>query len=134
MCNGSSARVSQGGTIAILHPTSTLSSVTGKIVFTHSTSGNTIASFEISDARDITGYSVVIHQTGDTRVPTQHAGLLHNFRLVDHGASCANAVEMTVPEYYDFGAGGDGIIGRRVSVFEDSFDREPVVEGVIGWN
>jgi len=41
---------------------------------------------------------------------------------------------MTVPEYYDFGVGGDGIIGRRVSVFEDSLDREPVVEGVIGWN
>jgi hypothetical protein len=135
MCNGSSSRISHGGTIAILHPSRSTSNLSGRLLFKHSAAGSTIARFESDNAPIISGCSVVIHQTGDARVPTEYAGLLHEFRFTSvHKAPGSSVVEAMVPERYDFGVGERGIIGRRISVFQNLMDTEPIVEGVIGWN
>lgn len=34
----------------------------------------------------------------------------------------------------DLSVGGDGIIGRRISVFKDDSSRVLLAEGVVGWN
>ncbi|KAL1587453.1 hypothetical protein WHR41_03843 [Cladosporium halotolerans] len=133
MCNGTSSRTSQGGSIAVLQPKPSsqrpqLHRELSLRLAADAINGHTTATFEGLEASPLGSY-FVIHRDGDL-VTGSHSesSILHRF-AVPQTAHQGNAFDLN--QRLDLGVGGDGVIGRRVS-----FVNEQTVlgEGIIGWN
>ncbi|KAH9822877.1 hypothetical protein Tdes44962_MAKER00705 [Teratosphaeria destructans] len=135
MCNGQSSRTSQGGTIAILKPIprvewTPLKRDLALRIAEDASTGRTNASIDGLGAFRSRDARVVIHRDGDLRASPHRpeSEVLSQFALpsyVADGASWALTAKL------DLGVGGDGIIGRRVSLV---LDDDVWGEGVIGYN
>ncbi|KXS93453.1 hypothetical protein AC579_1414 [Pseudocercospora musae] len=120
MCNGSSSRTAQGGTIAILKPLqpSLPHELSLRLINTDS-EDQTRA---IVSGLDGEGHFIV-HRDGDlTSQQPLDASVLHRFQVTKN--------EFLAPRMH-LGVGGDGIIGRRVSLIQNQI---LVGQGIIGWN
>jgi hypothetical protein len=68
-------------------------------------------------------------------IPVSEAGLLHKFALQNRCISKPDSqISWEIDQCLDLGVGGDGIIGRRISIYEDAMLRRHVAEGIVGWN
>ncbi|EME79400.1 uncharacterized protein MYCFIDRAFT_212209 [Pseudocercospora fijiensis CIRAD86] len=121
MCNGSSSRPSQGGTIAILKPTQPSShhhELSLRLINTDSESQTTAIVHGLNG-----GGHFIVHRDGDlTSQQPLDASVLHEFQVTKD--------EFLAPRM-DLGVGGDGVIGRRVSLIQNQI---LVGQGIIGWN
>lgn len=61
-------------------------------------------------------------------------GIRFAFQPTSTGPTLDSIAYMEYEKELDLGVGGDGIIGRRVSVFKDDSSRVLLAEGVVGWN
>ncbi|KAH7402818.1 hypothetical protein BKA66DRAFT_518448 [Pyrenochaeta sp. MPI-SDFR-AT-0127] len=138
MCNGHSARVSQGGSIAVLRPTSHLvrsqSEEDMLLLFSNqfANAGTNIEFQGLEEHFQQQRLWVVIHRDGDlsTTSPTIATNPLYSFPL-----DSALDIGMQLPQKLDLGVGDAGIIGRRISVMTKSTEGPlTVAEGIIGWN
>ncbi|KAF7189378.1 hypothetical protein HII31_09356 [Pseudocercospora fuligena] len=121
MCNGSSSRTTQGGTIAILKPLqpSLQHELSLRLINTDSESQTKA----IVSGLDGEGHFIV-HRDGDlTSQQPLDASVLHRFQVTNN--------EQFLAPRMDLGVGGDGIIGRRVSLIQNQI---LVGQGIIGWN
>ncbi|KAF2192345.1 hypothetical protein K469DRAFT_653757 [Zopfia rhizophila CBS 207.26] len=151
MCNGFSARTSQGGSIAVLRPTQEAqvldqasSNEEWQLVFSNNSDGQSQLGTQIEfrgwkgRSRALrTGSWVVIHRDGDLsastllplpdRIPPKP---LFSFSIQNYASSVIH-----LPQTLDLGVGETGIIGRRVSVMTGSKKvPKTLAEGIIGWN
>ncbi|RYP24501.1 hypothetical protein DL765_000521 [Monosporascus sp. GIB2] len=104
-----------------------------------------------ADTINMADYVVGIHASGDLLTPASQSPVLYRFglgegapRRTDMGAGpCGTEVRLARP--LPLGVGGDGIIGRRVTVWSrrrraaggDEGDEAallPVAEGIVGFN
>ncbi|KAF2140936.1 uncharacterized protein K452DRAFT_359358 [Aplosporella prunicola CBS 121167] len=162
MCNGScnSAKLSTGGTIAVLRPTACISAASAPVddllhtanpavecdlLFENSGdhAGNTQAIFRTKDGSRFDafrGHFMVIHRDGDAR---NAASLREDMRNALHtieisaapDATASGLARMELPEELQLSVGGQGVIGRRVSIMTGMRDSGArVAEGIIGWN
>ncbi|KAJ8112567.1 hypothetical protein OPT61_g5091 [Boeremia exigua] len=137
MCNGTSSRISQGGSIVVLRPTPHLrrSKSDEMMLFFHNQFTARGTSVELQgwdDDAQKDSHWVVIHRDGDlsgSNSPVQTPPF-YSFAL-----DACEASTMDLPQRLDLGVGDAGIIGRRVSVMTGS-TKGPltVAEGIIGWN
>ncbi|OAL52654.1 hypothetical protein IQ07DRAFT_505863 [Pyrenochaeta sp. DS3sAY3a] len=137
MCNGHSTRVSQGGSIAVLRPTSHLIRTQSEEMFLlfsnqfqHIGTSVELQGLEADLQQD--RHWVVIHRDGDlTAAPhATPSNPLYSFALDSVLEST-----MQLPQKLDLGVGDAGIIGRRISVMTGSSqDPLTLAEGIIGWN
>ncbi|KAK3719560.1 hypothetical protein LTR37_004418 [Vermiconidia calcicola] len=130
MCNGESSRTAAGGCIAILHSpaTSTGTSLSRElsIRIVGNNAGVTTAAI---DGFDDGNGQVIIHRDGDLRsgVMTDQS-ILHRIMIpkaLEPGAGFSLQTKL------DLGVGGDGIIGRKVSLLDGHV---VLAEGIVGWN
>jgi hypothetical protein len=69
--------------------------------------------------------------------PTDDASFLHSFTFDSNGrvkSSQRDVVQMDLAQHLELGVGGNGVIGRKISIFRDVTTDQPIAEGVIGWN
>ncbi|KAM0712644.1 hypothetical protein Q7P35_000091 [Cladosporium inversicolor] len=133
MCNGASSRTSQGGTIVVLQPRCSsrrpqLKRELSLRLAAGTENTHTTATFEGLDDGIPDSY-FVIHRDGDLASGSlAEASVLHRFAVPQ---MACNGHAFSLEHSLDLGVGGDGIIGRRVSLV-----REQTVlgEGIIGWN
>ncbi|KAF2877157.1 hypothetical protein BDV95DRAFT_140222 [Massariosphaeria phaeospora] len=145
MCNGSSSRTAQGGSIAILRPTQhselDASHIPNdmRILFSNQADGLLDAGTQVEFwgceklhmLRD-PGYWVIIHRDGDltTPPPIRQIDPLFSFPLETDAAAV-----MQLSQRLDLGVGDVGIVGRRVSVMRGEREESlTVAEGIVGWN
>lgn len=91
-----------------------------------------------ADEHPLDGCVVGIHSTGDMRTGTAgYDDLLHrlDFRTSPYGRTRSSA-GLVLDEPLEIGVGGDGIIGRKVSVWRDFGNGRGVrvAEGIVGFN
>ncbi|RII17555.1 hypothetical protein CUC08_Gglean002395 [Alternaria sp. MG1] len=138
MCNGSSNRVSQGGSIAVMRPTSHLARTHSEqeifLLFTNplSKSGTSVECQGLDNVIQQNSHWLVIHRDGDLSAPQPQsiADSLYSFEI---GSPLGGM--MHLPEKLHLGVGDNGIIGRRVSVMTGSTQQPlTLAEGVVGWN
>lgn len=139
MCNGSSNRTSQGGAIAALHPSSssdrTDEAFKGDILFYQNEPTSIRAAFcpkEFGRCGPFPGCHVVIHQDGNLNATVMQPPL-HQFQLKPYDTFYGSETAELLPGL-ELSVGGDGIIGRRVTVHSDKRMERVVAEGIIGWN
>jgi hypothetical protein len=76
-----------------------------------------------------------ISEKGDLSIPFHQAGFLHRFELAArHRTNSGSCDQWELDQYLDLGVGGNGIIGRRISIFEDAALERQLAEGIVGWN
>ncbi|KAF2151935.1 hypothetical protein K461DRAFT_279451 [Myriangium duriaei CBS 260.36] len=131
MCCGDSARTAMGGTIATLKSKSGVEPDINLFFNSHKMS--TIASIQGHTSLMHHGRSsldVQIHEDGDLRA-TNHSGRsLHTFTL-----PCTDVGNFKLPFAMNLSVGGDGIIGRRISMVHQGPEGQTIVRhGIIGWN
>ncbi|KAF2022370.1 hypothetical protein BU24DRAFT_337125 [Aaosphaeria arxii CBS 175.79] len=146
MCNGSSTRTSQGGSIAVLRPTKSDNNTSDewRLLFSYAnTEGLDVGTQIELKGNDLVtrrhdgGYWVVIHHTGDmSPSPSPIAtGAVSPppFLMFDLDGETGSVTRLA--QKLDLGVGENGIVGRKVSVMTSSL-RGPraVAEGIIGWN
>lgn len=61
-------------------------------------------------------------------------GIRFAFQPTSSGPVLNSIAHMEYEKGLDLSVGGDGIIGRRISVFKDDSSRVLLAEGVVGWN
>ncbi|KAF9735352.1 hypothetical protein PMIN06_010886 [Paraphaeosphaeria minitans] len=146
MCNGSSTRMSQGGSIAVLRPSREMREASpdqqdSEVRLLFSNGSRTLLGSAGTQV-ELQGWDetnkilqrrswVVIHRDGDLNASEARPAI--PFFSFDLGSR--DACIMELPETLNLGVGDTGIIGRRVSVMTGS-TRGPltVAEGIIGWN
>ncbi|KAF2438674.1 hypothetical protein P171DRAFT_397741 [Karstenula rhodostoma CBS 690.94] len=146
MCNGSSTRMSQGGSIAVLRPSRDMRDASpdqhdSEVRLLFSNRSRTLLG-DAGTQVELQGWDetnsvfqrrswVVIHRDGDLSASEARPAV--PFFSFDLGSRESCTVEL--PETLNLGVGDTGIIGRRVSVMTGS-KRGPltVAEGIIGWN
>ncbi|CAI6336121.1 unnamed protein product [Periconia digitata] len=146
MCNGHSARTSQGGSIAVLRPSSPSQNPSSdseiKVLFSNSFATSldqpgTQVQFhglETSNSQPSYHHWLIIHRDGNLNNSTNHS-----LPPVDPFFSFAlNSQDDSVLQLnrtLDLGVGETGIIGRRISMMAGEQRGERVIaEGIIGWN
>ena len=144
MCHSLSSRTSQGGAIAVLHPRaipeSTKSlSIQGHILFQHNgdLSGETQAMFQRSDSNNsdpFPGCYVVIHHDGNLNATPSAGPAFCQFQLPPHESPACGWLRIDLRMPLELTVGGDGVIGRRVTIHADSGMDVIIAEGIIGWN
>ncbi|KAK6508868.1 hypothetical protein TWF481_003635 [Arthrobotrys musiformis] len=134
MCHGHSSRQSEGGAIAILRGQGRQSGAlfNAKITlknFEEDITTQATFLFEKTNRLPTLGAcTLVIHQDGNlnyedtTRAPLHHIP----FDLYED-----QMYEISLPARLDLGVGGEGIIGRKMSLMNS---RQVIAEGIIGWN
>ncbi|KAF1975466.1 hypothetical protein BU23DRAFT_579110 [Bimuria novae-zelandiae CBS 107.79] len=146
MCNESSTRVSQGGSIAVLRPTREMRETSPtaqdnemRLLFSNegrALLGNAGTQVKLHGWEYTSGIYpkkswVVIHRDGD--LSASEARPTIPFFSFDLNGN--HAATMELPQTLDLGVGDNGIIGRRVSVMTGSRRRPmTIAEGIIGWN
>jgi hypothetical protein len=76
-------------------------------------------------------------RSGDLRANSDPQDVLHTFSLGLDGASDAKGVDsFQLPTRLDLGVGGDGVVGRRVSLVRKTGmgGSRVLRQGIIGWN
>ncbi|EMD66005.1 hypothetical protein GGP41_010162 [Bipolaris sorokiniana] len=156
MCNGESTRVTQGGSIAVLHPTppfplrrtrsssssssSTSSSSDDEIkqdeillYFTNPLSKKSGTNVEMAgfDQQSTHAAWVVIHRDGDLSSSSSPTSAQEPSAFCSFPIKSQNG-RWELERKLELGVGERGIIGRRVSVLSGA--REVLAQGVIGWN
>jgi hypothetical protein len=161
MCNGDSQKVSQGSAIAILHWPKHVShseanhagdiqfqnqhsEITGTTLLFRSNSMSKIPraklhcviQYDSSSCASVTNH---VSKDGDLTKPFAQAGILHQFEIGpmasdDKFGKIASYHRFTIKPRLELGAGPTGVIGHRVSIFEDGSMNKQVAEGVVGWN
>ncbi|KAF8543891.1 hypothetical protein BDD12DRAFT_873869 [Trichophaea hybrida] len=131
MCNGFSTRTSAGGAIAVLRPTSTLLD-SCCLQFHNNPSDSSPTNLSYILHGTIPDYEVRIHSLGDLTVGASSAGEIVYSLLLLKAAAAAGSGLLALDRRLELGVGGDGIIGRVISVV----GKGGVVlgEGIIGWN
>ncbi|CAO2657237.1 Nn.00g033630.m01.CDS01 [Neocucurbitaria sp. VM-36] len=138
MCNGHSTRISQGGSIAVLRPTShfvgTRSEDDMFLLFSNQSAslGTSVEFKGLEEHLQQDRHWIVIHRDGDLSATSQSAPAdpLCTFPLTSGLDST-----MQLPQRLDLGVGNAGIIGRRISVIAGSTQGTlTLAEGIIGWN
>lgn len=73
---------------------------------------------------------------GDLLQPVDYRdeGIKFAFQPTSPGPTLGSIAHMEYEKELDLGVGGDGIIGRRISVFKDDPSKVLLAEGVVGWN
>ncbi|QDS73992.1 hypothetical protein FKW77_008625 [Venturia effusa] len=146
MCNGESTRVAQGGAIAVL--SSSLRQVgcqcpttlAGRLYFQQGTgTSRTAIRFEGADGSHpglLNGCQITIHDHGNLLKPVDYRdeGIKFAFQPTSSGPAMHSTAHMEYEKKLDLGVGGDGIIGRRISIFKDASSGVLLAEGVVGWN
>ncbi|EMR68174.1 hypothetical protein MGN70_002462 [Eutypa lata] len=167
MCGPNLPRPSLGGALAVLNSPSgenrsPVPTLCGSLVFhsprsgasssiaTHATFTPLLRSGSVhqdtsgdEEEVDMADYVVGIHASGDLLKPAFQSPILHHFGFRE-GVITANnrptsraETEILLTTPLEIGVGGDGIIGRRVTVWRRSgiADGEfPVAEGIVGYN
>ncbi|KAF2102829.1 hypothetical protein NA57DRAFT_71814 [Rhizodiscina lignyota] len=142
MCNGTSSRISQGGAIAVLHPNVPQNqgdrTFLGDLVFQqcYNSPAQTRAMFrrrEAGDCGPFPGCYVVIHEDGNLNSASARRPL-HQFQLPPYQSPSCDSANMELRQPLQLSVGGDGVIGRRVTVHRDSWMDGVMAEGIIGWN
>ncbi|KAI0006896.1 hypothetical protein F4779DRAFT_543233 [Xylariaceae sp. FL0662B] len=148
MC-GDHPRQSYGGALAVLSlpirsTRSTPFITTGRLTFHDRGQGGTVATHAtfVPDGNDTAGSVdletciVGIHETGDLTRSAIISPFLHKFSMTQgcpepDGRQRSMEVELSHPMKIE--VGGDGIIGRRVTMWAPNA-MDPVAEGIIGYN
>lgn len=73
---------------------------------------------------------------GDLSQAPMPSACLHRFVFLprEEGTPFDHFANMDLSLDLDLGVGGDGVIGRRISVYKDEGMRMAIAEGIIGWN
>lgn len=115
--------------------------------------------YEEAEELDLSDYVVGIHATGDLLKPAFQSPILHQFGFTGSSnnddnnnnnnkrsasSSSSSCTEVLLATPLEIGVGGDGIIGRRVTVWRrggsgasgsgSSSSSRPVAEGIVGYN
>ncbi|KAF1350095.1 hypothetical protein BDV97DRAFT_353212 [Delphinella strobiligena] len=139
MC-GDSSRVAVGGTIAILKGKAVDNLPDISLLFNSNESASTTATFQSaanSAQKEYERCQIIIHRSGDLRLKPNPEDILHSFQVAPKAySSQSNSHDsFQLPLKLDLGVGGDGIIGRRVSlVRRTSMGADVLRQGIIGWN
>ncbi|KAI1144414.1 hypothetical protein F5Y05DRAFT_364611 [Hypoxylon sp. FL0543] len=151
MC-GDHSRQSCGGALAVLSPPLRSSrfmppATAGRLTFHDSGEGGSVATHvtftpsENSPSNSLVGldsYVVGIHQTGDLTKSAIISPFLYKFsmaqgRPTSHNDGQERSIEVPLSHPMKIEVGGDGIIGRRVTLWSQH-DMDPIAEGIIGYN
>ncbi|KAI0016298.1 hypothetical protein F4780DRAFT_696896 [Xylariomycetidae sp. FL0641] len=140
MCgNDINPRQSLGGALAVLTSLQDKSEIPvmfGRLEFHHQ-NDTTYATLTGDDGsihpgvKPIPGYRIGIHETGDLTQPARLSPYLYEFDMKTGTQDPSYHTPLTRPMKIE--VGGDGIIGRRVSLFRANLNA-PVAEGIIGYN
>ncbi|CAJ2510243.1 Uu.00g061430.m01.CDS01 [Anthostomella pinea] len=149
MC-GDKSRQSLGGALAILSlpfqsTCATSPAMAGRLTFHSQGKGGSTATHATFTAdkgsgsgfTDMESCVVGIHETGDLTRSAVISPFLHKFNMSPDvsllGCAKRRAMEVELRRPMKIEVGGDGIIGRRVSVWI-ARGVDPVAEGIIGYN
>ncbi|KAF5580023.1 hypothetical protein FPCIR_10853 [Fusarium pseudocircinatum] len=143
MCGPEFTNRPRGGALAALNPpiNSISSNICGDLAFhtpgSPSSSRATHARLTPSEECSMKGFSdlyVVIHSSGDLTRNASECGLFRQFSLQTTPTS-REYVELPLQGPLSLEVGGDGIIGRRVSVYSRLASGDKIVaEGIVGFN
>ncbi|KAM0229868.1 hypothetical protein ACHAP5_011521 [Fusarium lateritium] len=144
MCGPENTNRPRGGALAALNPpiNSISSNICGDLAFhtpgSPSSSNATHARLTPNNQCSIKGLSdlyVVIHSSGDMTRNASDCGLFREFSLRATPTS-DDFVELPLQGPLSLEVGGDGIIGRRVSIYSrlNSGQERIVAEGIVGFN
>ncbi|KAK6357693.1 hypothetical protein TWF718_002001 [Orbilia javanica] len=134
MCHGHSSRKSEGGAIAILRGEGRQSGslFNAKITLKNHDEAiptQAIFSFERTNRVPSLGAcTLIIHQDGNLNYEETSREPLHHIPVDVYGDQ---ACEISLPSRLDLGVGGQGVIGRKMSLMNS---RQVIAEGIIGWN
>ncbi|KAI1469490.1 uncharacterized protein F4812DRAFT_423293 [Daldinia caldariorum] len=150
MC-GNHARQSRGGALAVLslplRSTRFMAPVmAGQLTFHDCGNGGSIATHATfipdeentnSSLVDLDSYIVGIHETGDLTRSAIMSPFLHKFNMARTDSTLQSdqgrSIEVPLTHPMNIEVGGDGIIGRRVTLWlQGAVD--PIAEGIIGYN
>ncbi|KAE9966891.1 hypothetical protein EG328_008539 [Venturia inaequalis] len=145
MCSGDPSRVAQGGAIAVLSPSHRRieyqypATLAGRLYFQQGigASKRTAIRFEgVDDSHPelLKGCQITIHDHGNLLRPVDYRDEGIRFAFQPTSSGTTSIAHMEYEKELDLSVGGDGIIGRRVSVFTDDGSRVLLAEGVVGWN
>ncbi|SPJ86808.1 uncharacterized protein FTOL_11833 [Fusarium torulosum] len=145
MCGPENTNRPRGGALAALNPpiNSISSNICGDLAFhtpgSPSSSNATHARLTPSNQCSIKGLSdlyVVIHSSGDLTRSASDCGLFRQFSLLQTCPTSDDFVELPLQGPLSLEVGGDGIIGRRVSIYSrlSSGQDRIVAEGIVGFN
>ncbi|RVD80185.1 uncharacterized protein DFL_008090 [Arthrobotrys flagrans] len=134
MCHGHSSRQSEGGAIAILRGQGRQSGTLFNAKITLKNPEEDIptqATFLFEKANRIPSLgscTLIIHQDGNLNYEDTSREPLHHipFDLYED-----HVCEVSLPSRLDLGVGGQGVIGRKMSLMNS---RQVIAQGIIGWN
>ncbi|KAI2602794.1 hypothetical protein GGR54DRAFT_644695 [Hypoxylon sp. NC1633] len=151
MC-GDLSRQSYGGALAVLSfpprsPRSMPPAMTGRLTFHDCGKGGPMATHatftpdKSSTGRsldNLDSYVVGIHETGDLTKSAMISPFLYKFTMTQDNQSLQDGqqewlMEVPLSHPMKIEVGGDGIIGRRVTLWSQQAV-DPIAEGIIGYN
>ncbi|KAA8896053.1 hypothetical protein FN846DRAFT_296942 [Sphaerosporella brunnea] len=129
MCNGFSTRTSLGGAVAYIVPTSSSRFSSCLLQFHNPPDSSSLpTNMSCTPENKLADCEVRIHTLGDLTAGVESAGnVLHSLLPLE----LAEKGQLVLDRRLDLGVGGDGIIGRTVSVVKGGI---VLGEGIIGWN
>ncbi|GAW22988.1 hypothetical protein ANO14919_125350 [Xylariales sp. No.14919] len=150
MCGDNHSRDSIGGALAVMGPSQFITGTSpmpmaGRLVFHNKTKGSTLAThamFTADSSREsqsgvVEPCLVRIHETGDLTRPATTSPLWATFSLKPILGALrdgkAPIMEVVLERPMKIEVGGDGVIGRRVSVWTQQ-GAGPIAEGIVGYN
>ncbi|KAK6535866.1 hypothetical protein TWF281_000116 [Arthrobotrys megalospora] len=137
MCHGHSSRMSEGGAIAILRGQGRQSGAlfNAKITLKNSDEGiPTQATFLFEKSNkfpSLGACALVIHQDGNLNYEDTNQMPLHHIPFDLCNQQACEICEISLPARLDLGVGGQGVIGRKMTLMNS---RQVIAEGIIGWN
>ncbi|KAF4121887.1 hypothetical protein GMORB2_1727 [Geosmithia morbida] len=141
MCGPDNSNRPRGGALAVLSPI-TSSRINADLAFHTPGSPTSVGATHArltptGDCPDLTRLSslhVVIHSTGDLRAHQGDCGLFRQFAFP--AAMSKDHVEFELDSPLAVGVGGEGIIGRRVSLCSGpvASEENTVAQGIVGFN
>ncbi|QPC67655.1 hypothetical protein HYE67_009886 [Fusarium culmorum] len=145
MCGPENTNRPRGGALVSLNPptNSTSTRICGDLAFhtpgSPASSNATHARLTPNEECSIDKFSdlqVIIHTTGDLTRNANECGLFRQFSLPTSPPTPNNFVESQLQGPLSLEVGGDGIIGRRVSVYSriSTGQNKIVAEGIVGFN
>ncbi|KAI1404465.1 hypothetical protein F4819DRAFT_124884 [Hypoxylon fuscum] len=151
MC-GNHSRQSYGGALAVLSPPMRNSrsmppAMAGRLTFHDCGKGSSTATHvtftpdesNIGNSLDnVDSCVVAIHETGDLTKSAIISPFLHKFSMARNRPSSPDdqqgqSIEVSLNHPMKIEVGGDGIIGRRVTLWSQHAV-DPIAEGIIGYN
>ncbi|KAI1443361.1 hypothetical protein F5Y02DRAFT_220791 [Annulohypoxylon stygium] len=151
MC-GDHARQSFGGALAVLSPPLRNTrfmppEMTGRLTFHDCGKGSSVATHvtftpdETSASNSVVGLDscvVAIHETGDLTKSAIISPFLYKFSMTqglptEQVEQQIGSIEVPLSHPMKIEVGGDGIIGRRVTLWSQHAV-DPIAEGIIGYN